>query len=426
MTLRLKLPSLALLLACLNPLNAQAVLLPVTADTYLADTAVGTSVTLNINSTNTALLNFDLSTLPVGINSADISKASLVVFVKSVPTSGKLQVSPVTSTWTESTVKTTTAPSVGSALATSAPFVYPNSYYAVDVTQLVKNWLDAPSSNKGLALDPVGQTSLTLDSKEATKTSHSAYIDVVLQVAVGAKGDKGPAGIPGVAGAQGLKGDAGPKGDRGEAGSQGEQGIQGPAGSLPGGQTVGDIPYWNGTAWINIEAGLPKATLKFCSNKPTWTTSNCPKVYKIGDTGPVGGIVFYLSDDTGLHGLEVAPVDQSTGAPWGCNGRVVGTETAVGTGKANTDAINATCGAGTAAQIAAKYSYTGDWYLPSKDELNLLYQQRFRVGSFVGYNYWSSSESDANNAWGQDFTSGSQNKLFSKKSTRPLRAVRAF
>ncbi|MBP8084514.1 MAG: hypothetical protein KAZ87_15050 [Spirochaetes bacterium] len=38
--------------------------------------------------------------------------------------------------------------------------------------------------------------------------------------------------------------------------------------------------------------------------------------YAIGDTGPSGvGFVFYITDG-GLHGLEVAPVDQSTSAAW--------------------------------------------------------------------------------------------------------------
>ena len=433
MTFTLKSLSAALLiLVGLSPLNAQAVLLSVTADTYLADTAVGTSETLNINSTSTALLNFDLSTLPVGINSADISKASLVVFVKTVPTQGKLRVSPVTSTWTENTVNTATAPSMGSPLATSAEFAYTNSYYAVDITELVKIWLDAPTSNKGLALVPLGQTSLTLDSKEATKTSHSAYIDVILQGAVGAKGAKGPTGIPGVVGEQGLKGDVGSKGDRGVAGTQGaqgRQGPQGPVGSLPVGQAVGDIPYWNGAAWINITAGLSGATLTFCNNKPTWTTSDCPSPSKnIGDTGPAGGKVFYLSDATGLHGLEAAPVDQSTGVEWGCYGTLVGgTGTAVGTGKANTVAIKAKCGAGTAAQVAANYSLNGftDWYLPSEDELHLLYAQEVVVGGFANFIYWSSTEFDALYAWDHLFGKGGRG-YDNKGATLPVRAVRAF
>ena len=44
--------------------------------------------------------------------------------------------------------------------------------------------------------------------------------------------------------------------------------------------------------------------------------SNPAVTYAIGDTGPSGvGIVFYITDG-GLHGLEVAPVDQSTSQVW--------------------------------------------------------------------------------------------------------------
>lgn len=41
-----------------------------------------------------------------------------------------------------------------------------------------------------------------------------------------------------------------------------------------------------------------------------------PVVYAIGDTGPAGGIVFYVTEG-GIHGLEAAQVDQGY-APWGC------------------------------------------------------------------------------------------------------------
>ena len=91
----------ALLLASLSPLAAQAVVLPLIADTHLAVTNAGSSVAVNVNASNKALLNFDLSTLPTGITSADIAKATLVFFVKTVPTGGQLQVSPLTSAWTE-------------------------------------------------------------------------------------------------------------------------------------------------------------------------------------------------------------------------------------------------------------------------------------------------------------------------------------
>ena len=434
MTFTLKsLSAAALLLAGLSPLNAQAVLLPVIADTYLAPAAdaAGISEVIKLNPSNTALLNFSLSPLPSGMTGANIDRARLVFFVKSVPISGKLQVSPVKSTWAEN-VTTATAPAVSSPLATSVKISRSNTYYAVDVTQLVKNWLDKPASNFGMALRPLKgtTTSVTLDSKEATQTSQAAYIDIDLLGADGPKGDTGAAGSQGAVGPQGLTGDAGVQGDQGADGAQGQQGIQGvqgPVAAWPVGNAPGDIRYWNGAAWVNIEAGLPGATLTFCNNKPTWTTSGCPKVYKVGDTGPAGGKVFYLSDSNGLHGLEAAPADQST-VKWGCYGTFVGgTGTAVGTGKANTAAIKATCDAGTAAQVAANYSLNGftDWYLPSEDELHLLYAQEVVVGGFANFIYWSSTEFDALYAWDHLFGKGGRG-YDNKGATLPVRAVRAF
>ena len=108
-------------------------------------------------------------------------------------------------------------------------------------------------------------------------------------------------------------------------------------------------------------------------------------------------------------------------------GTVVGTTTDIGTGKANTTAINAQCGAETAASIAASYSLNGfsDWYLPSQDELNLLYAQKTVVGGFANNGYWSSTEYDSGYAWYQTFDDGGQN-YFGKEYLLPVRAVRAF
>ena len=125
--------------------------------------------------------------------------------------------------------------------------------------------------------------------------------------------------------------------------------------------------------------------------------------FQIGDTGPAGGKVFYLTDATGKHGLEAAPVDQPL-AEWGrCGKAVVDPSTDIGTGLANTNAINAVCGVGTAAYKAANYSSNGlgGWYLPSKDEMTLMYTNigygaqapNTNVGNFLyGYTYWSSSQ----------------------------------
>jgi hypothetical protein len=48
-----------------------------------------------------------------------------------------------------------------------------------------------------------------------------------------------------------------------------------------------------------------------------------------------------------------------------------------------------------------------DWYLPSKEELNILYMNKDRIGGFNGW-YWSSTESSNNRAWGQNFNNGIQ------------------
>jgi hypothetical protein len=84
-----------------------------------------------------------------------------------------------------------------------------------------------------------------------------------------------------------------------------------------------------------------------------------------------------------------------------------------------------------AAKVCADYSVTvggvtyGDWYLPSKYELNLLYLQKNAVGGFAGADYWSSTEGNGGNAWRQYFGDGFQN-VNNKVNSNRVRAVRAF
>jgi len=63
--------------------------------------------------------------------------------------------------------------------------------------------------------------------------------------------------------------------------------------------------------------------------------------------------------------------------------------------------------------------------LPSKDELNLLYQQQSFVSGFPNDLYWSSSEVDGSNAWLQFFGDGYQD-FSTKDITFAVRAIRAF
>ena len=68
----------------------------------------------------------------------------------------------------------------------------------------------------------------------------------------------------------------------------------------------------------------------------------------------------------------------------------------------------------------------GDWYLPSKFELNLLYAQKSVVGGFVGAYYWSSTEYGSSFAWLQMFFDGYQGSNLYKGSSYRVRPVRAF
>ena len=69
-----------------------------------------------------------------------------------------------------------------------------------------------------------------------------------------------------------------------------------------------------------------------------------------------------------------------------------------------------------------------DWYLPTKDELNLIYINLVKkgVGGFGGYGYWSSTEVGNGNAWGQNFSDGGQYTINKKYFNSNVRAVRAF
>lgn len=142
-----------------------------------------------------------------------------------------------------------------------------------------------------------------------------------------------------------------------------------------------------------------------------------------------GGLVFYTYG--GGHGLVCAESDQSAGAEWGCLETLIGgTSTDLYTGAANTEAIVAGCTEpGIAAKLCYDLSLNGydDWFLPSIDELALMYTNLYLqdLVYFASDWYWSSSEDSRFNAWTQGFGSGGQLSE-GKANTRRVRAVRAF
>lgn len=155
---------------------------------------------------------------------------------------------------------------------------------------------------------------------------------------------------------------------------------------------------------------------------------------KAGDTGPAGGLIFYdkggVSD--GWRYLEATPKDLSAGTQW-YNGNYtrIRTSTALGTGKANTDAIAAAQSEGIyAASLCKNLTLNGfsDWFLPSKDELNLMYLNLKKTGlhEFGDYWYWSSSQISDRSVWIQGFSYGINQEMDAKDITEAVRAVRAF
>jgi large repetitive protein len=187
----------------------------------------------------------------------------------------------------------------------------------------------------------------------------------------------------------------------------------------------------------------------------TVTAATCATggVCALGDTGPGGGIVFYVSatnfTSTGsdcnmtCKYLEAAPMD-SASSGWCSNASTsLGvTATGIGLGMSNTTTARGTCSS-MAIQVAHDYQNNSkiDWHLPSKDELNELckYARTQTTGNtaticdntgslragFSSYAYWSSSEINAIGAWNQNFNSGYQYND-TKDTMFRVRPVRAF
>jgi hypothetical protein len=193
---------------------------------------------------------------------------------------------------------------------------------------------------------------------------------------------------------------------------------------------------------INAQDAATKAYVDGeISSLPTITT------YSVGDFAQ-GGIVFWV-DETGQHGLVCAKSDQSSGIRWyaGTDGNTQAKGDGLYSGEANTAIIIAAQvaigddGSIYAARICNELQITeggtiyGDWYLPSKYELDLMYDGKATIdatalanggfGFSAGY-YWSSTEYDYNDAWSQNFGIDDQYFFNKNNPVYDVRSVRAF
>ena len=173
----------------------------------------------------------------------------------------------------------------------------------------------------------------------------------------------------------------------------------------------------------------------------TSTISTTGFVHYVGESFG-GGVVFHVyKDASGVeHGLVVAKTDQSTGIGWS---NITGT--AVGSlaqsywdGMTNSNAVVAQSGHSSSASNLGTLLVSGgfdDWYLPSIDELRLLFNSKFSVNAKLREiasaveispaNYWSSTERNATLAWTISFNLGviADN---AKNSAYYARAIRKY
>jgi hypothetical protein len=162
-------------------------------------------------------------------------------------------------------------------------------------------------------------------------------------------------------------------------------------------------------------------------------------IYQLGDTGPAGGIVFYDTGDFSgdWRYLEAAPKDLDGEFLWSipvidATNRISGLKTGLGEGKFNTDKlISARRSQAPAAWACAEYRAGGSagWFMPSRDELDLMYRnlKQKGLGNFQDRWYWSSSTANTDNeAWDQNFADGRQYGHEDIRRAYRVRAVRAF
>ena len=194
------------------------------------------------------------------------------------------------------------------------------------------------------------------------------------------------------------------------------------------------------------------------------TSSSCADggVCVFGDTGPGGGVVFYVAStpfsapgtacDSSCLYLETAKYDVGGATVW-CAGpadvagySVDATGTAIGSGYMNTQAMLGTtntppatiCTSGAAQAASTPLGGLTDWYLPATDELTTLYEAMAsndlttKYGVVFGTtppDYWTSTQaSDKNyaNAYCQNFEMGQFGECDKLTDPQGVHQVRAF
>lgn len=209
------------------------------------------------------------------------------------------------------------------------------------------------------------------------------------------------------------------------------------------------ISQSTGTFTVNFTTPVALSSTVF---RITIESGDQAEVYRVGVIGPGGGKIFYVAPTPFTCGptlnltcsyLEAAPVTGTNAwvdANYLWSGNIntaIGVSaqgSAIGTGYRNTLAAVGQAGGGNTAgrAVTEARAYRGpnnlsDWYVPSLGELTQLYLKRADVNIDLFFDdYWSSTESDANNALIEWF--GGDGGVYGNDKGNPnaLRPIRAF
>jgi len=143
----------------------------------------GNEESVKVSATEKGFVKFKLTpNLPIGTTGNHVGKATFKMFVSEVTAAGPLEIYRITNTWVEGNITEGTTPTVGN-LEGSVGVSVENSgqWITVEITQLVKDWLNGLLPNNGIALiAQTGGAQISFDSKENRVTSHEPRLEIIL------------------------------------------------------------------------------------------------------------------------------------------------------------------------------------------------------------------------------------------------------
>ena len=204
-------------------------------------TNYGAKPLLDVESASqTTYIQFDLSSLPAGYTSANITKATLKLYVNALTTAGSFNVDFVNGAWSEKTITANLSPALGTTIVASVPLTSANvhDYIIIDITSALGAWLNGTQANDGIALVGNSPFNASFDSKENTTMSHPPELDIVFA---------GGGTITGVATASGSGLTGG--------GTSGTLNL-----ALTNTCSSNQVLQWNGSAWACATVGTGTVT----------------------------------------------------------------------------------------------------------------------------------------------------------------------